>query len=419
MQTDPNAGTEREKPALDFGRIRNGWIAAALVVFNTLALLFVLNAALWVAYLVKDGLRGEREFVIPLRRQNPGLDLKRVYRGYTDARIDSLLTEEYTRRQVYEAFTQHRDQARTGRFINVRPEGFREIGAPGVWPPDPKATNIFVFGDSTTFGSGLADHEGIPAHLQDALTRWLGPGVRVYNFGRSFYYSTQERSLFETYLVRGIVPDAAIFIDGFNDFLRPDPAFTDRLSSFMAGDVPAVRSNPFERIPLVRFTLALRNHLVGTEAGFTPAVAAFDTVPDEQWDRMVIDRYRANQRMIRALAREFGVKVVFVWQPVPTYRYDRSQQLFGFEPNVERVGRGYPRFAKEVAATGPDPDLLWLADMQQDIHEPLYVDHVHYTAGFARTIADEIVTGIRERGLLAGLAPAGRSIAAGPATGNR
>jgi len=35
-------------------------------------------------------------------------------------------------------------------------------------------------------------------------------------------------------------------------------------------------------------------------------------------------------------------------------------------------------------------NVLWLADMQQDKHENLYVDAVHYTAAFSQAIAGQI-----------------------------
>ena len=37
------------------------------------------------------------------------------------------------------------------------------------------------------------------------------------------------------------------------------------------------------------------------------------------------------------------------------------------------------------------------ADMQETLNEPLYVDRVHYTAGFSRRIAEEISKRLFER----------------------
>jgi len=36
----------------------------------------------------------------------------------------------------------------------------------------------------------------------------------------------------------------------------------------------------------------------------------------------VLDRYRANKRIIEAVAESFGTTAVVVWQPVPTYHHE-------------------------------------------------------------------------------------------------
>jgi hypothetical protein len=35
-------------------------------------------------------------------------------------------------------------------------------------------------------------------------------------------------------------------------------------------------------------------------------------------------------------------------------------------------------------------NFFWLAEIQEDAHEPLYVDQVHYSPRFSRTIAERI-----------------------------
>ena len=121
------------------------------------------------------------------------------------------------------------------------------------------------------------------------------------------------------------------------------------------------------------------------------------TVSQEARNARALSRYLANQRMIRALASAFDVEVVFVWQPHPTYKYNRANHLFGVGEAGEEAGRRDARFAEMLARLGDDTSLVWLADMQETLNEPLYVDRVHYTAGFSRRIAEEISKRLFER----------------------
>src|SRR2546427_11763001 len=64
----------------------------------------------------------------------------------------------------------------------------------------------------------------------------------------------------------------------------------------------------------------------------------------------VIDRFIENKRMIEAVAATRGVRVLFVWQPVPTYKYDLRYHPFaakGFGAH-ENSRLGYPRMAEIV-----------------------------------------------------------------------
>ena len=109
-----------------------------------------------------------------------------------------------------------------------------------IWPPQSKNFNIFLFGGSTTFGYGVSDNQTIASYLQEYLTKNTDSNICVYNFGRGYYYLTQERILYEQLLTSGFVPDLAIFIDGLNDlaFNNNEPFFTDRLRQlFTAGTV--------------------------------------------------------------------------------------------------------------------------------------------------------------------------------------
>jgi hypothetical protein len=247
---------------------------------------------------------------------------------------------------------------------------------------------VFVFGGSTTYGYGLPDDETIPSYLGKCAAASHTPAhLAVYNFAREGYFSTQELILFQQLLRAQFVPQVAVFIDGINEFSHPDgqPAFADRFSRFMAGEI---HSNPFNNLPITKAAYRLR-------AGWTKP---HPRVPEDSADRAVlegvINRWLANKRMIELTAAGFGVRTIFVWQPVPTYKYDLRYYFPTFEKGYggkwPRDHYGYPLMENLREQGKLGPDVLWLADLQQDKHENLYVDPVHYTAAFSKDIAAEI-----------------------------
>jgi hypothetical protein len=253
---------------------------------------------------------------------------------------------------------------------------------------------VFLFGGSTTFGYGLPDDQTIASHLQRALAREAG-GAYVYNFGRGHYFSTQERILFESQLLAGVRPDVAIFIDGLNDFSHPDglPHFTESLTRLV--DQPASLSRTLGALPAARLLesvrIASRRRALRArelDDAVLDAVAPGDLVLAGD----VIERYRANQRLIESAASSFGVEVWFVWQPIPTYEYALEHHLFRRDISARhqlgRVGYGAMRERLEHGEMGER--FIWLADMQEDRREPLYVDAVHYDADMSEAVAEAI-----------------------------
>jgi hypothetical protein len=339
------------------------------------------------------------------------------------------LSRESTRDFMYEAFTQFRELPGDGRFVHIDANGFRRSKNQGPWPPDPRYFNVFVFGGSTTFGYGVVDEDTVASALQDAM-RDLGlpREPRVYNFGRGAYYSSQERALFEKLLVAGQVPDAAIFLDGLNDFMYHDdrPAMTVFLEVMVQrfkGGAESPWSAALSTLPVVRAAEAIRGEMPPVpiapperrRAGpgtvpqaapdkpppLPPALRAAKAQAEERvTSNRVIARWNATKRIIEAMAAIYGTRVLFVWQPVPMYRYDLTYHTAWKKyRGHQNALHGYPVMAEYVAAHPMGPDFLWCADIQQNEHEMLYVDQVHYAPRLQRMVADCVIDGIRQRGL--------------------
>jgi hypothetical protein len=330
--------------------------------------------------------------------------LTSVHPGLTDEQITQLIAETRKLSQAYEPYTQFKESPYSGQFVNVDPRGFRPIGNQNPWPPRRGEFTVFVFGGSTTFGYGVPDNLTIPAQLQEQLVSDYGVSATVFNFGRGSYFCVQERVLFEKLLLSGFVPDMAVFIDGLNDLVLLEPARTKDLRRFMEeAEVPPARKL-LRELPVMK---ALATLFPSPGYDETNLAKAFKRTSEAQHEKLlhgVVDRYLSNKKITEAIAREFNVTPIFVWQPVPVYKYDRHYDIFGgfdCEGHFPALKPGYEMMAKAVETGALGPNFIWAADMQRNLKKPLYVDAVHYSGEMTNMIAKYILDAIKERGLRA------------------
>jgi lysophospholipase L1-like esterase len=398
---------------MSFERLRHFYRVAAVLVLNTLILLLLVNISLFVFYSVKDR-HAKKDHAhradVPASQMK---FLKDVYPNLSHEEVNVLRRETAApaRGLAYDPYTAFREPPFTGRYLNVDANGFRRVKNQGPWPPDKdKHLTVFVFGGSTTFGYSVPDDETIPSHLQELLSAGeLTREVRVYNFGQASFYSTQERILFERLVASGFVPDVAIFIDGLNDFFSYDdrPMFYERLKALVEGDAQApspVRA-ALASIPLVRAAGSLNTRLARSlnNQPAAPPLPPDEIYNDREKIMRVIERYAAHKRMVEAVASVNKVKPVFVWQPVPMYKYDTRHHPYNVARWSERyayVKYGYPAMAEFVGRNPQGDNFLWCADMQEKLAEPLYVDATHYSGKMSRMVAREIFGFVKEKKLL-------------------
>jgi len=378
---------------------------------------------------------------------------RRVYPGKTDAQIRQLIFDIPELKTAYEPFAEFRSAAILTTNLNVHQAGFRLLGEnQGPWPLDRRALNIFVFGGSTTFGSGVADDKTIPAALQQILrSRHSGSdtGINVYNFGVGAFFSTQEVTFFQNQLRYGNVPDMVVFVDGLNDFYfwdgEPANAQTarnaiyviDSLSRQLGSDRgPGWHLVQFlKSLPVVKLMQTLAEKSGNDEWSWNgqgetaPSLADAPRPPsapaplqassedsardiyasryadgfeisDPQRIRDVIERYLVNKGIAQGAANQFGIEAVFAWQPVPTYNYDLAYHAQGVRQAHRRTRYGYPAMAEYAATHRLGANFAWCADIQRDARRPLYVDQIHYSEVGNHMVADCIADTIIGSGAL-------------------
>ena len=294
-------------------------------------------------------------------------------------------------RLEYEAFTEFRQRPVRGEFLNVSEKGYRFVEDQGPWPPSPDAFNVFVFGGSTAFGDGLPDRASLPSALQRALPAVRGRNVRVYNFARPGYYSSQERILFQQLLLTRVRIDAAVFVDGVNEIRPVETPDAPRWEAGATGRLASLvdESNRHETrhaLALLARSLPITRLALEAIERKTPV----STVP-LPGPNGVAERWLMNVNLTSAVARRLSVPLLFVWQPMPLYRYDAGQHVLGAEgvASLAPIASVYARLRRMLGEV-PRGDVLWLADVQEGRRENLYVDEVHYTARFSRELAEAI-----------------------------
>ncbi|MGB0581132.1 MAG: SGNH/GDSL hydrolase family protein [Limisphaerales bacterium] len=308
----------------------------------------------------------------------PEVDWSKIYPGFSDEEIDQIQRQTFAVRYVYQPYVQFGAWPKESEFVNIGAGGVRKNAGPThPWPPDASAFNVFVFGGSTIFGYGLPDWETVVSSLESQFRASLPQQtVRCYNFGAGYYFSTQERVLFENLLLRGHRPNVALFIDGLNDFRQLDgaPEFTSSLHDRMAPDIPR--------------TLPPRPE---------------NDAAREVTAQLVLERYQRNVQLIESAAQRFGVGVFFLAQPVPFGDYPINAATYPFtQPNEEHrlCAIGYAPFAKMAEARAFGTNFVWAADAFRDAKEAMYCDAVHYSPRGAKRLAQVIFERVTEQLLL-------------------
>lgn len=369
----------------------------ARTLLGAVLVVVVANLLAWAALEARDLLKihgGER---VP---DNPWALRAKIYPGMTPDDIYRLHIESWELRGYdYQPLAQFREAPFRGRFVNVTEAGFRKGRRDVPWPPAADRFNVFVFGGSTTFGYGLPDGETVPAALEDILEQVGSGPISVYNFGRAFFFSTHELLEFQRLLMAGIKPAAVLFIDGINEFFfdSDDLLWSERIRKALdRSEVSPAQSlgNLATALPVNELATFLFRYF-GADAADRDRQAQANVariLGEADLGRIdrALDRYLRNKALIETLGRHFGVAVAFVWQPVPTYKYDLSQHLFAYRDMraIAQTGAAYRRAAERFAKGDFGDNLAWCADIQEGISKPLYVDAVHYSAELARLLAE-------------------------------
>jgi len=290
---------------------------------------------------------------------------------------------------IYEPFVQFRERPRSGRFVNVSSQGFRlNSTEPSPAPPDETTPLAYLLGGSTAFGYGVADDETIAAYLEGLLAREsANTQVRVLNFGRGYYGSSQEVLLLRSLVQRDLKPRVVIFFDGINEAFCP--YYSNNLAevfAILSHDPLAAARAAATALPVVRLLRRSEeplaaNALRAPRPGFG---RRFECEPgDDPALRRLAQAYAMNREMARAIGRSYGIDMHFVLQPTAGLFNDYTRTPWG-QP-IE--GDGALIEALEPVFAESSSDTHSLVRLLEAYPEPAFVDDCHYTPEANREIA--------------------------------
>ncbi|MCB1643473.1 MAG: SGNH/GDSL hydrolase family protein, partial [Xanthomonadales bacterium] len=344
------------------------------IVGITLLCLIILNALLvWLLPEPDGPARVERDAQAP--------DIA-VSDAFADApwNADYWVEHEQARATAWRSYVYWRRQPFAGSQIRVDEHGFRHTWQNPEAGDD--APEVWVFGGSVVWGTGVPDEWTLPSQLAKLYAR-LRPGqpVRVYNFGESGYVSGQSRAaLAQALACRGRRPALAIFVDGANDVFA---AF----QSDVAGEPQneqrrRIEFNSSQRAGnLLAAWVARIDGLERLRAWLAPPVAEASSVAELA--EQVVQRYLEHVRQIGDLAAGAGIRTHFVWQPHLFSKVSQSADEQRIVAGSYRRHRALQLASDTALATrvraGISP-VLDLSGLYRDVPEALFGDFVHINA---------------------------------------
>jgi len=361
--------------AFKIPRVGRLYSILATNLLTTALLVFLLNMMAFTALKIKYTFFPSRSLT----------DLQIVYSNMSPSDIALLLEETWNRPWQYEPWLGFKERPRTGKFVNISNEGFRHSHIKNL-RLDSKGINIYVFGGSTTFGYGVDDASTIPSHLQKHLSNlYPEKNINVFNFGRAYYYSTQELSMLLQLIRNRHVPAIAIFIHGLNEW-QTEPHYTKEMSSiFEAYNYKQYKlfRGFIEKSSLMHAVRKLKSYVVGQ--------------PEKEYrDPIDIHKsYQKNKEITNILAEEFNFQTYFFIQPIPGYLNNFRNHMFMRANRPANWNQYMTSRIQLLEKTLDNKTSFSLTHLLEDYGHQPFVDEVHYTSKVCDLIAKNIAQKIK------------------------
>lgn len=280
-----------------------------------------------------------------------------------------------------------------GTVLHVEPGGIRRTWNPPSFESGaPK--EIFVFGGSTVWGTGVRDEGTLPSQLSKLLNRQSAK-YRVTNFGQEGYSSTQELIKLMLLLKEERRPDFVIFYDGYNNVLA---SFLARRAGSILGEAeirerletPSVFGLGFAALKLAakKYSMsarAIRDIARGISPMFLRGARLDEGLAPQELDelaRAVAADYLSTLDILDLLAARYGFRYAAYWQPSMFHETELvgdEKKLAALDPTLgsESLLSFFASTRRYLEATPPRESPTFLTDALKGRSEQLYIDSVH------------------------------------------
>jgi lysophospholipase L1-like esterase len=387
--------------------LQTGWSILGI----TLVLLVLVEGSCRLVFAVRD-----RITAVPVP------DTRVVAEGYEGAAWAVVHFRELAQLQErWQPYVYFRQKPFRGETITIDNDGVRSTWQSSRQPGDRGErglVKILTLGGSSLWGWGARDDQTIPSLLARSLHA-KGWRVELKNLAEVGYVSTQEVIALTKELQAGYRPDIVLFYDGVNDtasaLLEGEPGVTtneiNRRHEFNLLQSPA-RMAAGLTVKLVkdsgsyRFAQMVRRRLGGASESAQVASGTFK-VPDVP--EGVVEHFEANVTLVQSLAKSFGFRPLFFWQPtvftkralVPVER-EEAQKFAWAEPFMNHV---YDCM-KSSSRLKSDAEFRDLSAIFDDTEGLVFIDYCHTTEAANARIASAMTERVLE--LLSGRVPVDR-----------
>jgi hypothetical protein len=404
-------------------------MSGALLLVNTVVFLIILNVILAAMFFVLDVLRpspnqipqaGDKLFKPDGSPEDTGHRNKyqfewidfAAYEHLPEAYVGEILDDFFSLAKLgfaYQPWVHFSEPPYAGMRVHVVRDqrGFPiRLTVNPLNEEDLPVVRVFVLGGSTTFGYNVSDEHTFPTHLSAVLNERtraanLAAHIEVTNYGRAYYYPSQETGLLIDLLRMGARPNLVIFMDGVNPGSQQDlPPFYKqferqfRSMQFSRLD-PAIQPASWitERlgwVPMVRLVKAIQNRMSGgpkrPEEDKKEEDKKEENLPET---RHILNIFRQNQVISQAVCKAYKIECLFFLQPsavfnYPTQLYRRSLPEY-FMKYRDWVQPVYKQMQQ-------DEGRIYLGDLFHlwGSGRKAIVDDVHYSPGFNRFLAEHV-----------------------------
>ncbi|MBL7735340.1 MAG: SGNH/GDSL hydrolase family protein [Chitinophagaceae bacterium] len=279
---------------------------------------------------------------------------------------------------VYESWVEFRNIDFDGKYLHMSGQVRKSSPAAYFSPASDDTLDIYFLGGSTTFGFNVTDEETIPSQFVQLYKEKFprGKSIRVYNYAVPTYYSYQELMLLSDLIYKNHTPDIVVFLDGINDFWFVKSSYYGQ--SYFSFIFRQLFDRGVSAKGDFRF-VDTADVMWKDPVGVAPAV----------YYNSVIGNYINNMKNSRMMADIIGAQTYFFCQPAPFYNYPNQQKdPICFKDTNTRFDYIYATLEKKADSL---PNFTFLGNMLQNETGYPFIDGLHYSPGFTRKIAEQIL----------------------------